>query len=145
MSDAPGSHSPEQLPEVLAREYASLGRDVSPPHPVADEATRLRDVYKRVHETGPPLGALCISGGGIRSATFALGALQERGRRGLLAQFDYLSTVSGGGYIGSWLSAWIHRAGGLAGVLPRLTAAKAESSGPPARLDPIAHLREFNS
>ena len=28
-----------------------------------------------------------------------------------LKEFDYLSTVSGGGYIGSWLSAWIHRAG----------------------------------
>jgi len=29
----------------------------------------------------------------------------------LLRQFDYLSTVSGGGYIGSWLSAWIARSG----------------------------------
>jgi hypothetical protein len=50
--------------------------------------------------------ALCISGGGIRSATFALGLLKVLARRGLLDRFDYLSTVSGGGYIGSWLSAW---------------------------------------
>jgi hypothetical protein len=51
--------------------------------------------------------ALCLSGGGIRSATFCLGALQALAKFGWLRQFNYLSTVSGGGYIGSWLSAWI--------------------------------------
>ena len=51
--------------------------------------------------------ALCLSGGGIRSATFGLGILQGLARCGLLDKFDYLSTVGGGGYIGSWLSAWI--------------------------------------
>src|SRR6187549_605693 len=51
--------------------------------------------------------ALCLSGGGIRSATFSLGVIQWLGQHGLLKQFDFLSTVSGGGYIGSWLSAWI--------------------------------------
>jgi hypothetical protein len=53
--------------------------------------------------------ALCLSGGGIRSATFSLGALQALAKFGWLSRFDYLSTVSGGGYIGSWLSAWIYR------------------------------------
>jgi hypothetical protein len=56
-----------------------------------------------------PLSALCLSGGGIRSAAFALGVLQALARFRLLGQFDYLSTVSGGGYIGSWLSAWRYR------------------------------------
>src|ERR1017187_8283485 len=37
--------------------------------------------------------ALCLSGGGIRSATFSLGALQGLARAGLLECFDYLSTV----------------------------------------------------
>lgn len=55
---------------------------------------------------GTDLAALCLSGGGIRSATFALGVLQGLARFNLLGQFHYLSTVSGGGYIGSWLSAW---------------------------------------
>src|SRR5262249_25022400 len=32
-----------------------------------------------------------------------------RPENSLLAQFHYLSTVSGGGYIGSWLSAWRRR------------------------------------
>ena len=40
-----------------------------------------------------------ISGGGIRSATLNLGILQGLARRGLLPYVDYLSTVSGGGYI----------------------------------------------
>lgn len=53
-----------------------------------------------------PLAALCLSGGGIRSATFALGVLEALARFELLDQFHYLSTVSGGGYIGSWLTAW---------------------------------------
>src|SRR5262245_28707901 len=58
---------------------------------------------------------LAISGGGIRSATFALGVLESLRRLDLLKQVNYLSTVSGGGYIGSWLSAacrrnpgWLH-------------------------------------
>jgi len=50
--------------------------------------------------------ALCLSGGGIRSATFGLGVLQGLSHHHLLSKIDYLSTVSGGGYIGSWLSAW---------------------------------------
>ncbi len=54
---------------------------------------------------------LAISGGGIRSATFNLGILQALAELKILRGFDYLSTVSGGGYIGSWLAAWIKRAG----------------------------------
>jgi GNAT superfamily N-acetyltransferase len=60
------------------------------------------------------LVGLALSGGGIRSASFNLGILQSLAMmrnqgRSFLSVFDYLSTVSGGGYIGSWLSAWIHR------------------------------------
>ncbi|APW59720.1 patatin-like phospholipase family protein [Paludisphaera borealis] len=57
------------------------------------------------------LVGLAFSGGGIRSATFSLGILQGLGRMKLLRRIDYLSTVSGGGYIGSWLAAWIRREG----------------------------------
>ncbi len=90
-----------------------------------------------------PLSALCISGGGIRSATFGLGVLQGLAEFGLLSRFDYLSTVSGGGYIGSWLTAWKHRVGGIKRVARRLRATGPEKDklGP----DPIAHLREYNS
>jgi len=64
------------------------------------------------------LFGVAFSGGGIRSATFNLGILQGLAEvrmlagdpsRRLLHLVDYLSTVSGGGYIGSWLHAWILR------------------------------------
>ena len=55
------------------------------------------------------LVGLALSGGGIRSATFNLGVLQALAALGRLKHVDYLSTVSGGGYIGSWLVLWIRR------------------------------------
>ncbi len=65
------------------------------PHPDSwmHSATRLR------------LVGLAFSGGGIRSATFCLGVLQALEGLGLLRQVDYLSSVSGGGYINSWFLA----------------------------------------
>jgi len=70
--------------------------------------------------------ALCCSGGGIRSATFCLGVIQclaahrvgdflpaddakRDAEHSLLGRFQFLSTVSGGGYVGSWLSSWLKR------------------------------------
>jgi predicted acylesterase/phospholipase RssA len=90
----------------------------------ADEFIRIEDVLDSEYRTisdlstrdkGPALSrdqlmGLAFSGGGIRSATFNLGVLQALAQLKLLTQFDYLSTVSGGGYIGSWLSAWVARA-----------------------------------
>ena len=46
---------------------------------------------------------LALSGGGIRSATFALGVLQTLAERNRLREVDLLSTVSGGGFTGSFL------------------------------------------
>ena len=71
------------------------------------EAIRLRREQRRQPAMGLPhtLVGLALSGGGIRSATFGLGVLEELRRRNLLDKVDYLSTVSGGGYIGAWLSA----------------------------------------
>ncbi|MBC8350823.1 MAG: patatin-like phospholipase family protein [Planctomycetes bacterium] len=50
------------------------------------------------------LVGLALSGGGVRSAAFSLGVLQALHRRGVLPFIDYLSTVSGGGYAGAYLS-----------------------------------------
>jgi patatin-like phospholipase len=57
------------------------------------------------------LVGLAFSGGGIRSATFNLGVLQALAKLNVLRHCDYLSTVSGGGYIGSWFTAWTYREG----------------------------------
>ncbi|EMI17105.1 membrane protein containing Patatin domain protein [Rhodopirellula maiorica SM1] len=54
------------------------------------------------------LTGLALSGGGLRSATFALGALQGLANNAMLANFDYMSTVSGGGYAGSFLSCFLN-------------------------------------
>jgi len=48
---------------------------------------------------------LAFPGGGIRSATFNLGIAQAFSEHNLFSAYDYLSTVSGGGYIGSSLVA----------------------------------------
>jgi hypothetical protein len=87
------------------------------------DSRRRTKFYRSLNETNR--SALCLSGGGIRSVTFCLGVIQalaafdvksgsvrvDEGHWGapedaLLGRFHYLSTVSGGGYIGSWLSSW---------------------------------------
>lgn len=50
-----------------------------------------------------PVVALALSGGGVRSATFCLGLVRGLAYNGLLPRIDYLSTVSGGGYVGAVL------------------------------------------
>ena len=51
---------------------------------------------------------LAFSGGGIRSATVCLGVTQVLAEKRLLAEVDYLSTVSGGGYLGTFLSSFFY-------------------------------------
>ncbi|HYG48611.1 MAG TPA: patatin-like phospholipase family protein [Allosphingosinicella sp.] len=98
---------------VLLDEYAGFWPN--DPQAPADEAGYRR----RAFEQGQ--AALCLSGGGIRSAAFALGVLQALSAKRLLTGFHYLSTVSGGGYIGSWLQRWIHEEpGGAETVMVRL-------------------------
>jgi hypothetical protein len=74
----------------------------------AQERAAIREPDGRQDGPGRPLMGLAFSGGGIRSATFNLGVTQALAELRLLRQFDYLSCVSGGGYIGGWLSAFIH-------------------------------------
>lgn len=52
---------------------------------------------------------LALSGGGIRSASFCLGVMQSLVGGGVLKKIDYLSTASGGGYIGSTLTWFLNR------------------------------------
>ncbi len=86
------------------------GLDFSTIH--AQERAAIRQLEQDGAAAEKPWIGLAFSGGGIRSATFNLGILQALAELKLLRQFDYLSCVSGGGYIGGWLSALIHRGGG---------------------------------
>jgi hypothetical protein len=108
----------------------------------------VKEFYAWLHEgerAGErPLSALCLSGGGIRSATFGLGILQGLARRGLLEQFDYLSTVSGGGYLGGWFSAWVHRRG-IKGVVARLKNPPGRKSPLQPEPEPVKHLRTYSN
>ncbi len=97
--------------------------------------------------------ALCFSGGGIRSASICLGVLQglarfsmrnPNGKPGLLHKLDFLSTVSGGGYIGSWFMAWARRHPlGYTGVVSEISKCGLTGTDPEPR--PLRHLREYTS
>ncbi len=90
------------LHEVLESEFVALHGKLPADYPsLAEPETRLKAFWAAVHGLKEKRAALCISGGGIRSAIFGLGILQGLARCGLLDRFHYLSTVSGGGYIGS--------------------------------------------
>lgn len=90
-----------------ARDQRPQDDDGSYPTPLAQRerdlvAARRRDAQsERAGETRETLG-FALSGGGIRSATFALGVFQAIARLRLLRKIDLLSTVSGGGYFGSF-------------------------------------------
>jgi predicted acylesterase/phospholipase RssA len=88
---------------------------------------------------------LSLSGGGIRSAAICLGVLQALNHHGLLSRIDYLSTVSGGGYIGSSFTASMTRAKefvfGNASASGSGTARAAEISDTPA----VGHIRNYSN
>jgi hypothetical protein len=151
-ASAPNPDEPLTLSQVLAEEFTKLHQrfefapPVTPPQTKAEkkkeENRRRIEIYKAIHGLEEKRWALCLSGGGIRSATFCLGVLQGLARTKLLGRFDYLSTVSGGGYIGSWLTAWIHR-DGVKSVLGALE--QNENSSLPPERAPLLHLRSFSN
>ena len=79
------------------------------------------------------LVGMSFSGGGIRAGTFAIGFLQGLSRLELLRRIDYLSTVSGGGYAGAWLAAWLKREGQVLEVQKQLNTSRVAQAGGIAR------------
>lgn len=82
------------------------------------------------------LVGLALSGGGIRSAAFSLGVMQALDKTGVLKRVDYLSTVSGGGYIGSSLSAGMSNYNGKFPFESQLDSAETPS---------IKHIRDYSN
>ncbi len=79
---------------VLRRHEDPTAAPEKPFAPLASERAGVADVV-----------ALALSGGGIRSSAICLGVLQALNHHDLIRRIDYLSTVSGGGYVGSSFSA----------------------------------------
>jgi hypothetical protein len=131
-------HPLEKLTAWLAERdarYEDLERKKQDPKTPPNEIDKLerhcfkldRPLKRLLHKMNG--SAVCLSGGGIRSASFGLGILEglarfslgelpkarqipdqpDSGTVGLLHSIDYLSTVSGGGYIGCWLTSWMYR------------------------------------
>jgi len=101
----------------------------------ADEKAEVAARRDRARITKNPADdavGLALSGGGIRSATFCLGVVQVLADRGLMKDFDFLSTVSGGGYTGSFITSRVGRGAGYELI--------ASPFGPDT--DPIKHLRQ---
>lgn len=141
--DSQNASSPaiEERDDDLVHLNRLLLEDAYPDAFVSITEIRLAAIKRRFHTTRQT--ALCLSGGGIRSGIFALGIIQGLARHKLLEKFDYLSTVAGGGYIGSWLSAWIHRhPGGLEGACNELASHTSDIDPDP---EPIRYLRRNSS
>lgn len=71
----------------------------------------IKGIGNRDRTAYPSFTGLAISGGGIRSASFGLGALQALHVKSGIEGIDYLSTVSGGGFIGCSLTAAVQDSG----------------------------------
>lgn len=144
--EPPPEEGPVSFRRVLWDELRHLGR-----REVGEPLPGLGAIFGRIGELGAKhrgraLSALCFSGGGIRSATFNLGVIQALAKMELLGRFDYLSSVSGGGYIAGWLKAWLHRRP-LAEVTRDLVEpAERERFDPLApEPAPLRHLREYSN
>jgi hypothetical protein len=187
INSAVGRPLPEGLKEAARRTHGRLDQklgvegDEGDAHNCVETATEQHKLYHGLNQLDR--AALCLSGGGIRSAAFSLGVIQalathprpksplamfeaptapdgspvqlkpqigiETGpynvvadpKHSLLAQMQYLSTVSGGGYIGSWLSAWRSRTG-LAAVWSNLVG---RPCGPDIEPSTIGWLRAYSN
>ena len=154
---AASEHAYEELDKKKRGKDYWVSEDVA----CAEADRPLLEILHRIPRT-----ALCLSGGGIRSASYSLGVLQalaefndtndkrrclQNGLPSALEEVDYLSTVSGGGYIGSWLMAWTSRLtkqmsprAAFQKVASELAGCMGHTSGDPAPRA-VRHLREYTS
>ncbi len=98
------------------------GRGVEIENAAAIDAAEAREIAARREgldgkpKDGCDAVGLALSGGGIRSATFCLGVVQVLAERGLMPYVDYLSTVSGGGYTGCFVTSVVGRGDGYGAI-----------------------------
>ena len=90
------SKEPKQLKEIIKKEQEFIKQS--------------RREYHPEDQDQPPFG-IALSGGGIRSATLNLGVLEVLNACQILKRADYLSSVSGGGYIAGYVHAHLNKDG----------------------------------
>ena len=122
--------------DAIDGDRAARCRSVPPPSSEQDDASAGTH-WNRTPPARERIG-LAFSGGGIRSATFNLGVLQKLDALGVLSAFHYLATVSGGGYVGAFWTAWKSRRDNLGQPFPREQATRSEP-------DEVRHLREYSN
>jgi hypothetical protein len=133
--------------KLVEREHELLYRENDATRTAAPSASN----EPWVRFTSRDFFGLALSGGGVRSATFNLGLLQSLDEKDILDSVDYLSTVSGGGYVGGFWSAWLLRRS-LAKKKGEATFPNPQSNPPdtagglsdPREPVPIRHLREYS-
>jgi hypothetical protein len=124
--------APPSSEPIVARETPAEPTKDRPyfPDPLATAEQQLINTRRVSVDRDPaaPQIGVGLSGGGIRSATFCFGIFTALARKlddgspPLFTRVDYLSTVSGGGYFGSFLGAlfrrkWVKSADDVAKVL----------------------------
>jgi hypothetical protein len=139
----------EPLPWGIDERLGGIGADAARQINAAERsAIQARRAHYGLDVDKPHAVGLAVSGGGIRSATFALGVLVALARRNLLHQFDYLSTVSGGGYLGSFLTTYLNSAQQTAAGAPAIGLRHDElpfrrTDGEAAALRHIRHFSKY--
>ncbi len=141
---------------LLERELEASGHwPVCPPnhnqptHTIRNRADGTPDAYDAARRRAAV--GLCLSGGGIRSATFNLGILQALSRHRRIGKLDYISSVSGGGYIHQFLANWIYRADSVSTVESLLDPIPNEPGSAPlghratVQPEPISWLRRYSN
>jgi hypothetical protein len=137
--DKTGTKQSETLPErsVIGteREAIALRRRRTKDLPLPAEGAAAVEA-KRKDRSNSPYTGLALSGGGIRSASFGLGALQVLDVAVGIEGVDYLSTVSGGGYVGCALTATMQK-----------TEGKFPFTEPKTRADTasVRHIRDYSN
>jgi hypothetical protein len=131
--------------EVELGEIQARWRNAYPDDVGASPEARQRVVAPRTEPT-PEHGlvGIAFSGGGIRSATVNMGIAQALHEQGVFNHADYMSTVSGGGYLGSSLST-LMRAKNLSAPVPEGSKLQTLSHRFNWRIPPRALLREMFS
>ena len=135
---------PVQFNQVFQGEVESINKRRPAATPIALEDEKLNNEMLAKGDGTTPLRpteesnvvGLALSGGGIRSAAFCLGTLQAMHATDILRKVDYMSTVSGGGYIGCSLASCLKQ---TAGAFP--FASQLRQDEPPS----LQHIRDYSN